>query len=178
MSSTTIGADREKAASYTHGANGDFSVSLLAFWVKGHMEVDDHFLTLEMQNTVFFGLIPAGRRKNRSPLENISNVYLSKGYKLGAMIIGVIIALLGISTLPSRNGLFGGIVLLAIGVLMFLGGIQTTFAYELNGTEHHIQLPFFEQQHVTEFCDQVNAAIARNADSRNVGYQLQQFQRR
>lgn len=175
MSATTINADRGKATSHEQDSNQDFSASLIAFWVKGHMGVDDHFLTIEMQNTVFFGLIPAGRRKSRSPLENVSNVYLSKSYKFGAMIIGVLIALGGLSTVSSRGGFFGGVVLLAIGVLMFLGGIQTTFAYELNGTTHFVNLPFFEQQKASDFCDQVNAAIAKNQDSRNVGYQFQQF---
>ncbi|WP_304204417.1 hypothetical protein [Lactobacillus intestinalis] len=31
-----------------------FSVSLLAFWVKGSMSVNDRFLNIDMPNTVFF----------------------------------------------------------------------------------------------------------------------------
>ncbi|XRF76518.1 hypothetical protein OGM84_08515 [Pediococcus acidilactici] len=53
-----------------------FSVSLLAFWVKGSITLDDAFLRVNMPNTVFFGLVPAGKQKDSSPLSGITNVYI------------------------------------------------------------------------------------------------------
>ena len=69
-----------------------FSVSLLAFWVKGSMSVDQNFLHINMPNTVLFGLIPAGKRKENTPLQGVSQVETNNSFKLGAMIFGVIIA--------------------------------------------------------------------------------------
>ncbi|WP_224428793.1 hypothetical protein [Pediococcus acidilactici] len=67
-----------------------FSVSLLAFWVKGSITLDDAFLRVNMPNTVFFGLVPAGKQKDSSPLSGITNVYTSKSYKLSSIFFRII----------------------------------------------------------------------------------------
>jgi len=54
-----------------------FSVSLLAFWVKGSITLDDSFLHVNMPNTFLFGLLPAGKNKDSSPISGITNVYTS-----------------------------------------------------------------------------------------------------
>ena len=46
-----------------------FSVSLLAFWVKGSIIADNNFVHIDMPNTVLFGLIPAGKNKKSIPLQ-------------------------------------------------------------------------------------------------------------
>ena len=105
-----------------------FSVSLLAFWVKGSMSVDQNFLHINMPNTVLFGLIPAGKRKENTPLQGVSQVETNNSFKLGAMIFGVIIALAGIAEMQESG--VAGLILLLIGILMFLSGIKTRLSFE------------------------------------------------
>lgn len=40
-----------------------FSVSLLFFWIKGSMLIDDNTIHIDMPNTAFFGLIPTGKKR-------------------------------------------------------------------------------------------------------------------
>lgn len=62
--------------------NSKFAVSLVTPWIKGSMNVDDNFMKIDMPNTVFFGLIPAGKSKDTSPLSGVTNVYTSNSYKI------------------------------------------------------------------------------------------------
>lgn len=62
------------------------------------MNCDDNFLNIDMSNTVFFGLISAGKEKDSTPLSGVTNVYTSNVYKVGAIVLG---ALVGLSMLGS-----------------------------------------------------------------------------
>lgn len=146
--------------------NSDFSVSLVAPWVKGNIFVDDHFLRIDMQNTVLFGMIPAGRAKDTSPLNTLSNVYTSSSYHLGAIFLGAIIALAGLGAFGSS--FFAGLILLLVGLAIAGSGIKTVFAYEKSGIQRSIELPFFEANHARELEEQVVQALAKFQDDRNV----------
>lgn len=146
-----------------------FSVSLLAFWVKGSMSVNDRFLNIDMPNTVFFGLIPAGKEKEKTPLSGITNVTTSSSFKMGSMIFGAIIALGGFAAM-GQDGL-GGLIIALIGILMVLSGIKTSFSFERSGIRQQIDVPFFESSKVGSFVDEVNSKIANYQDDRNVRMQ-------
>lgn len=127
---------------------------------------EDGFLKIRMQNTIFFGLIPAGLTKDTSPLANVSNVSSTKEFKLGRIFLGILLGLGGLALL-SNSALLGIIlVLLSIGIMG--SGIITVFAYERNGIEKKVYLPFFEANHVAELEEQVLSAIATFYDDRNV----------
>lgn len=142
-----------------------FSVSLLAFWVKGSMSVDQNFLHINMPNTVLFGLIPAGKRKENTPLQGVSQVETNNSFKLGAMIFGVIIALAGIAGMQESG--VAGLILLLIGILMFLSGIKTRLSFERNGVRQSIDVPFFEGSKISEFADKVTNELTTYQVDRN-----------
>ena len=48
-----------------------FSVSLLAFWVKGSIIADNNFVHIDMPNTVLFGLIPADNHQTVTDMGSI-----------------------------------------------------------------------------------------------------------
>lgn len=143
-----------------------FSVSLIAFWVKGSITLDDSFLHVNMPNTILFGLLPAGKNKDTSPLSGITNVYTSKSYKLGPMIVGLLIAFAGLSQLTSS--FTGALLTIAIGVVLVSSGIKTSFTYERSGITKIIEFPFFEANHVDELETQVTEKLAEFQDDRNV----------
>ncbi|MFD1471801.1 hypothetical protein [Companilactobacillus mishanensis] len=149
--------------------NKDFSVSLVAPWVKGNMFVDDNFLRIDVQNTVLFGMVPAGRSKDTSPLNTLSNVNTSSEYKLGRMLLGAVIFIAGIGTMTAGAGaIIPAFIFAIIGAAIFLSGILTNFSYEKSGIEKSIPLPFFEANHARELEEQVIAEMAKFQNDRNV----------
>ncbi|MEK1343055.1 DUF2892 domain-containing protein [Limosilactobacillus fermentum] len=158
----------ESAASNSKG--DQFAVSLLTPWIKGTMDIDESFLQIDMPNTVFFGMLPAGKSKDSTPLSGVINVYTSNSYKIGAIILGAFV-LLGLSMIGSS--IVGALILILIGVAIFGSGIKTTFSYERSGIAKSIDVPFFEANHVREFEEKVLARIQGFQDDRNVRMQTQ-----
>lgn len=158
----------ESAASNSKG--DQFAVSLLTPWIKGTMDIDESFLQIDMPNTVLFGMLPAGKSKDSTPLSGVINVYTSNSYKIGAIILGAFV-LLGLSMIGSS--IVGALILILIGVAIFGSGIKTTFSYERSGIAKSIDVPFFEANHVREFDEKVLARIQGFQDDRNVRMQTQ-----
>ncbi|MEK1444370.1 DUF2892 domain-containing protein [Limosilactobacillus fermentum] len=158
----------ESAASNSKG--DQFAVSLLTPWIKGTMDIDESFLQIDMPNTVLFGMLPAGKSKDSTPLSGVINVYTSNSYKIGAIILGAFV-LLGLSMIGSS--IVGALILILIGVAIFGSGIKTTFFYERSGIAKSIDVPFFEANHVREFEEKVLARIQGFQDDRNVRMQTQ-----
>lgn len=151
--------------------NSKFAVSLVTPWIKGSMNVDDNFMKIDMPNTVFFGLIPAGKSKDTSPLSGVTNVYTSNSYKIGAIALGVLFALAGLSMFGTS--FFGGLIVVLIGVGIAGSGIKTRFSYERAGIEKSIDVPFFEADHVRKFEQDVLKKLQGYQDDRNVRMQTQ-----
>lgn len=158
----------ESAASNSKG--DQFTVSLVTPWIKGTMDIDESFLQIDMPNTVLFGMLPAGKSKDSTPLSGVTNVYTSNSYKIGAIILGAFV-LLGLSMIGSS--IVGALILILIGVAIFGSGIKTTFSYERSGIAKSIDVPFFEANHVREFEEKVLARIQGFQDDRNVRMQTQ-----
>ena len=158
----------ESAASNSKG--DQFAVSLVTPWIKGTMDIDESFLQSDMPNTVLFGMLPAGKSKDSTPLSGVTNVYTSNSYKIGAIILGAFV-LLGLSMIGSS--IVGALILILIGVAIFGSGIKTTFSYERSGIAKSIDVPFFEANHVREFEEKVLARIQGFQDDRNVRMQTQ-----
>lgn len=158
----------ESAASNSKG--DQFAVSLLTPWIKGTMDIDESFLQIDMPNTVLFGMLPAGKSKDSTPLSGVINVYTSNSYKIGAIILGAFV-LLGLSMIGSS--IVGALILILIGVAIFGSGIKTTFSYERSGIAKSIDVPFFEANHVRKFEEKVLARIQGFQDDRNVRMQTQ-----
>ena len=158
----------ESAASNSKG--DQFAVSLVTPWIKGTMDIDESFLQIDMPNTVLFGMLPAGKSKDSTPLSGVTNVYTSNSYKIGAIILGAFV-LLGLSMIGSS--IVGALILILIGVAIFGSGIKTTFSYERSGIAKSIDVPFFEANHVREFEEKVLARIQVFQDDRNVRMQTQ-----
>lgn len=141
----------------------DLSVSLLGFWVKGKMSVDNDNLHVEMPNTTFWGLIPTGKTPHTIQLASVSDVSVITDTKIGGIILGVLIALSSFGMF--QDSAFWGLVLLAVGVLLILSSIKTAFYFNAQGTNWAISVPFFERERLNQFVDQVNKKIANyNAD--------------
>lgn len=143
-----------------------FSVSLLAFWVKGSIIADNNFVHIDMPNTVLFGLIPAGKNKKSIPLQSISNAEESNWYKIANMIFGIIIAIAGFYSFQEEA--FGGLVLVLLGILLFLTGFKFRMTIERNsGVTESIDVPFFEGKKIRNLVSEINESVASYQQSSN-----------
>lgn len=161
-----IGDKNKQNQHIKQAANREFAVSLLFPWIKGRLDVDRYNVIVDFPNTVFFGLIPAGREQHTSPLGNVSNVYTSNSYNIVRMLFGLIGFFNGLSSIGDGR-FFGGLIVLALGVALFLSGLQVVFAYEKNGTLIEIPLPFYEADHVKAYAEEVIAQLNVYNDERN-----------
>ena len=138
-----------------------FSTSLLFFWIKGAVEVDNRFVKTNLSNTIL-GIIPAGKDQQSIPLKNISGSMLSTKYNIKAIIIGLILLLIGLNSLD--DSFIGGLIWLIIGVEVTGSGIQTVLNIEKSGSPYYVSVPFFEKPKMVELNQCINTALAEDTD--------------
>ncbi|HFR4221612.1 MULTISPECIES: hypothetical protein [Bacillus] len=138
-----------------------FSTSLLFFWIKGTVEVDNRFVKTKLSNTIL-GFIPAGKDEQSIPLKNISGSTLSSKYNLKAIIIGLFFILFGFSSIG--DSIFAGLIWLIIGFGIAGSGIQTILNIEKSGTPYYISVPFFEKEKIKELNQYIHTALAEDTD--------------
>lgn len=139
----------------------EFSTSLLFFWVKGKVEVDNTFVKTNLSNTVL-GIIPAGKDQQSIPLKNISGAMLSTKYFFKPIIIGIILFFMALNSIG--NSFILGLLLLALSIGIAGSGIQTLVNIEKSGTPYLISVPFFEKQKMVLLNDIIHDALAQDTD--------------
>lgn len=139
----------------------EFSTSLLFFWVKGKVEVNDKFVKTNLSNTLF-GFIPAGKDQQSIPLKNISGAMLSTQYFFKRIIFGLILFFIGLGTLG--DSFIFGLILLILGIGIAGSGIQTLVNIEKAGTPYLISVPFFEKQKMQLLNNIIHDALAVDTD--------------
>lgn len=138
-----------------------FSTSLLFFWVKGKVEVDNRFVKTKLSNTLF-GFIPAGKDQQNIPLKNISGAMLSSKYLIKPMLLGLLLFFIGLSSIG--NSFLMGLLFLVLGVGIAGSGIQTILTVEKSGTPYVISVPFFEKQKMQALNNFIHDALVDDTD--------------
>ncbi|MCG1027018.1 hypothetical protein [Virgibacillus halodenitrificans] len=145
----------------------NFAISLLFFWVKGEVEVDNRFVKTKISNTIL-GFIPAGKDQQNIPLKNISGAMLSTKFFIKPFIIGLILLFLGLGTLSDSFIL--GLILLILGVGIAGSGIQTILNIEKAGTPYLISVPFFEKPKMQVLNDSIHSALVDDSDKTDLNF--------
>lgn len=138
-----------------------FSTSLLFFWEKGKVEVDNRFVKTNLTNTIL-GFIPAGKDQQSIPLKNISGAMLSTKYLFKPLIIGLILLIIGLSSFSDSFLL--GLILLILGIGIAGSGILTILKIEKAGTPYLISVPFFEKRKMQVLLNHIQDALAEDTD--------------
>lgn len=138
-----------------------FSASALLFWIKGKISVDYRFVRVNEKNTIW-GIFPAGSNTQNIPLKNISNVALNTAYKMSRFLWGILLAVIGIAFI--QDSPLVGLILLALGILIFLCGILTQVEIERSGTAYSFEVPFFNKADMQEVQHVIEEALSTDAD--------------
>lgn len=139
----------------------EFAISLLFFWVKGAVEVDNRFVKTRISNTIL-GVIPAGKDQQSIPLKNISGSMLSTKFFIKPFAIGFILILVGFGSMGEN--FIAGFILLLIGAVIAAGGIQTLLVIEKAGSPYQIYVPFFEKQKMHSLNNIIHEALSDDTD--------------
>lgn len=151
-----------------------FATSLLFFYVKGSLEIDEHFVKTGLRNTILFGLVPAGRNDSSIPLDNINAVNVRAAYSLIRILLGIVITILSFLIFldflmtPDFTSALIALGFVAFGVNLFDSGFIIYLDINLNANTTFWRVPFFEKKKLVAFKEQIEIAIRRNMESRNV----------
>lgn len=148
----------------------DFSIVFLFPWIKGSIAVDSRMVKVCTSNTIL-GIIPAGKDDQSVPLKNIGSVKVKTGYDLKPMLIGLILAFIGFSTLLG-SPIFG-LLLMLIGVGMFGGGIKTYFTINRAGSNYTISGACYSKKALISIKNDIEKALMDDADKTDIGMHIQ-----
>ncbi|USS92142.1 zinc ribbon domain-containing protein [Fructobacillus americanaquae] len=140
----------------------DYMASILFFWVKGYVEVDNRVIKVQRQNTIAH-IIPAGEDKQVFRLDNVQGSSQHTSYKLFNFIVGALIAFFGVESLGSNAVL--GIVLAVFGVIFFLNGIVTELVINGNGSNYFVGVTLFDKQKVIDINQKIQEALIYGQDA-------------
>ncbi|WP_300379817.1 hypothetical protein [Clostridium sp.] len=138
-----------------------FATSLLFFWIKGEISVDNRFVKTNLSNTIL-GFIPAGKDNQSIPLKNISSATTSTKFKIKAIIGGLILILLGLGSFSDSFLL--GLILLVIGIGILGSGINILLIIEKAGNPYIISVPFFESSKIMNLKNMIDSALSNDTD--------------
>ncbi len=121
----------------------NYMTGLLTFYLKGEITTEQNFLKFKVPNTIF-GIIPLGSHKENIPVEQIASVASSFRLKIGTLIIGVIITILGLSSLGDT--LIGALIFILIGLSIAIPAFKTELLVETTaGKQYYIPFLIFEK---------------------------------
>ena len=146
--------------------NIKFMTSLLTFYLKGEISVDDKTVKLKNPNTIL-GLIPLGFYKRSIPVTQISTVEESFKLKFKSFLIGLIITFGGFSCFSSSIG--GGIIFSLLGIGILLGSFESILLLSLtSGKTETASFFIFEKNKALQAEELINNTISGRLDDTNV----------
>lgn len=148
-----------------------FMTSLLTFYLKGEITVEQNFLKLRRPNTIL-SLIPLGCRKYNIPINQIASVGTNFHLLLFNFLIGIVVFIFGIS-LTASGSLFG-ILLLIMGFSIFINSFQTELEISTtSGTEYTLFFLIFEKKKALAAEQMINNVIGFRMNDTNVRIQTE-----
>lgn len=103
-----------------------YITSLLTFYIKATIQRDQNFITFKKPNTIL-GLIPLGSKKQSFPVTQLSSVESNFKLKLGRLLMGLLIMLIGLALITEEE--------VALGLLLIIiGANHGITAFEIRMT--------------------------------------------
>ncbi len=150
--------------------NISFITSLLTFYLKGEIGVDNLMLNLKKPNT-FLEFIPLGRKSDQVPVPQISTAATEFKLNTKELVIGFVVFLISCAFLNSAKGseIVEGLIYLAIGVLIILNAFKTTLTVTAtSGMVYTIYFIIFEKNKAEAAKKLILDAIVNRANDTNV----------
>lgn len=142
-----------------------FMSSLLTFYLKGEIAHEQNFIKLKTPNTIL-SLIPLGAKNDTIPVTQISSVETNFKLLFKNFIIGLVVAIIGLSLF--RSSFLAGLIVLLIGAGMVINSFQTVLCIRLtSSTSKYISFLVFEKSKAELAANQINTIISNRLDDTN-----------
>ena len=141
---------------------GSYSFSPLLFFLRTSIALTDRRVVANSPN-VILGVIPAGSNSVTYPLNQVASSQVGNSYSVGAVIVGLILALIGLVGMFSGSGVL--FVALVIGVLFLLAGIRAGIKItNTGGAETSLNIVPWERASAQNFVNNLNTVLAERMD--------------
>ena len=147
-----------------------FMTSLLTFYLKGEIAVEQNFLKLRRPNTIL-SLIPLGCRKYNIPINQISSVGTNFHLLVKNFLVGII-EIIGGFILMSMSP--AAILLVILGFFTFINSFQTELEISTTaGHEYTLFFLIFEKKKALAAEQMINGMIGFRMNDTNVRIQTE-----
>lgn len=134
-----------------------FSLPFPFLFLKTKIVLTNRRIAGESPNVVL-GFIPVGSNKVNYPLRNVASTQVSTSLRFFRLIIGVILALLGLALIGQSAGF---IIILVIGIIMVISSFQLAIAFTNNaGQGEDLPIWVLEKGNAQAFLNQISTTLA------------------
>ena len=142
-----------------------YITSLLTFWLKGEVHLDNNFVSLKNPNTIL-KIIPLGAKKDSVPVSQLASVESNFKLHLGTLIVGLIIAIIGWSSLS--DSFLWAIILMLIGINGIISSFETVLIINTTaGDFKPISFLVFDKKKAEELETQIREIISNRLNDTN-----------
>lgn len=142
-----------------------YMTSLLTFYLKGEIRQDQNFVNLKKPNTIL-SLIPLGAKKDSLPVSQLASVESNFKLHFGSLILGAIIAVVGLSMIADSFML--ALILTLIGVNNAIAAFETVLTIKTTaGDAKDISFLVFEKAKAELAETQIRQIISDRMDDTN-----------
>ena len=143
-----------------------FITSLLTFYLKGEVSVDDNFVKVTKPNTIL-KCIPLGTNSKSIPINQLASVDSNFSLDFKSLILNLIVVYIGSSVKDSSA--FLGILLILLGIGGAINAFQTVMTFKTSSGEAvTMDVVVFEKAKVEECKAKVEGLLVSHLDNINV----------
>ena len=144
-------------------AEGSYSFSPPLFFLRTSVALTDRRVVASSPNVVL-GLFPAGANTVTFPLNQVASSQVGNSYGVGSVVVGLILAVVGLLLLTGVAVVFG-VILLALGVVLVLGGIRAGIKItNTGGSETSMNIVPWERASAQNFVNELNTVLANRLE--------------
>lgn len=148
----------------------NFITSLLTFYLKGNIGVDNLMLNLKKPNTIF-DFIPLGYKSDQVPVHQISTAATEFKLNVKELVAGFIIFIISVIYFNENSfvDFLKGMVFLIVGIATILSAFKTTLTVSAtSGMLYQVYFVIFERGKAEEAKKMILDAVVNRANDTNV----------
>ena len=142
-----------------------YITSLFTFYLKGEISSEQNFVRFKEPNTIL-GLIPLGAKKDNIAINQISSTQTNFRLKFGKLLIGALIAILGLSAMQDSVAL--ALILILVGANSIIDAFEIDLQVIMtSGQVKVIDFFIFDKAKAEQAERQINMMISNRLDDTN-----------
>ncbi|MGY3725193.1 hypothetical protein SAMN05421767_1252 [Granulicatella balaenopterae] len=143
-----------------------FITSVLTYYLKGEVSIDDNFIKITNPNTIL-KCIPLGANDTSIPVNQLASVDSSFSLDLKSLVINFVIAFVGLGVKESNFLL--GVVMVLLGIGGMINAFQTIMTFRTTSGEMvMMNVVVFEKEKVIECKEKVETLLVSHLDNTNI----------